>query len=254
MSWLEKLLQPVIFAHRGASAWAPENTLAAFRLAVEHGAPAIELDVKLTSDRKVVVLHDQTVDRTTNGHGDLRQFSLADLRELDAGGPFSAEYQGERIPTLVEVFEAVGKQVYINIELTNYASTRDKLPEEVAGLVRKYAMQDRVMFSSFHARNLVRVRHLFPQTPVGLLALEGLAGKLARGLVGRWVSPEIIHPYLQDVDEGFMRRQKHLHRRVHVWTVDDPQEMLHLASLGVHGIFIDDPRLALRTLKQGRMI
>jgi glycerophosphoryl diester phosphodiesterase len=129
MSWLEKLLQPVIFAHRGASAWAPENTLAAFRLAVEHGAPAIELDVKLTSDRKVVVLHDQTVDRTTNGHGDLRQFSLADLRELDAGGPFSAEYQGERIPTLVEVFEAVGKQVYINIELTNYASTRDKLPE-----------------------------------------------------------------------------------------------------------------------------
>ncbi len=251
MSWLEKLPQPVIFAHRGASAWAPENTLAAFRLAIEHGAPSIELDVKLTADRQVVVLHDQTVDRTTNGHGDLRQFTLADLRELDASNRFSAQYQGERIPTLAEVFEAVGEQVYINIELTNYASTRDGLPEQVAGLVRKYSIQDRVMFSSFHARNLVRVSRLFPQTPVGLLALEGRAGRLARGLVGRWVSPAFIHPYFQDVNERFMRRQKHLHRRVHVWTVDDPQEMLHLASLGVHGIFTDDPRLALRILNQG---
>jgi glycerophosphoryl diester phosphodiesterase len=251
MSWLEKLPQPVVFAHRGASAWAPENTLAAFRLAVEHGSPAIELDVKLTADRQVVVLHDQTVDRTTNGHGDLRRFTLADLREMDAGSPFSAQYQGERIPTLAEVFEAVGEQIYINIELTNYASTRDGLPEEVAGLVSKYAMQDRVMFSSFHARNLVRVSRLFPQTPVGLLALEGLAGRLARGLVGRWVSPAIIHPYFQDVNERFMRRQKHLHRRVHVWTVDDPQEMLRLASLGVHGIFTNDPRLALSILNQG---
>ncbi len=251
MSWLEKLPQPVVFAHRGASAWAPENTLAAFRLAVEHGAPAIELDVKLTADRQVVVLHDQTVDRTTNGHGDLSQFTLADLRKLDAGSFFSAQYQGEKIPTLVEVFEAVGEQVYINIELTNYASTRDDLPDLVAGLVRKYAMQDRVIFSSFYARDLARVSRLLPQTPVGLLALEGPAGRLARGLVGRWVSPAIIHPYFQDVNERFMHRQKYLHRRVHVWTVDDPQEMLRLVSLGVQGIFTNDPRLALRILNLG---
>ena len=251
MSWLEQLPQPVIFAHRGASAWAPENTLASFRLAVEHGAPAIELDVKLTADRQIVVLHDQTVDRTTNGHGDLRQFTLADLRELNAGNRFSAQYQGERIPTLAEVFEAVGEQVFINIELTNYASTRDGLPEQVAGLVGKYAMQNRVMFSSFQARNLARISRLFPQTPVGLLTLEGLAGMLARGLEGRWVSPAIIHPYFRDVDERFMRRQQQLHRRVHVWTVDDPQEMLRLASLGVHGIFTNDPRLALHILNRG---
>ncbi len=96
MSWLEQLSQPVIFAHRGASAWAPENTLAAFRLAVEHGAPAIELDVKLTADRQVVVLHDQTVDRTTNGHGDLRSFKLADLQRLDASGRFAAQYPGRK--------------------------------------------------------------------------------------------------------------------------------------------------------------
>jgi len=250
MSWLERLPQPVIFAHRGASAWAPENTLAAFRLAVGHGAPAIELDVKLTADRQVVVLHDQTVDRTTNGHGDLRQFNLADLRNLDAGSFFSAQYQGERIPTLAEVFEAVGEQVYINIELTNYASTGDTLPDLVAGLVSKYEMQERFLFSSFHPFNLARIRRLLPKTPAGLLASGGKPGRLARGLVGRWVTPAIIHPYFQDVDERFMRRQKQLHRRVHVWTVNDPQEMLRLASLGVDGIFSDDPRLALQILKQ----
>ena len=250
MSWLEQLPQPVIFAHRGASAWAPENTLAAFRLAIEHSAPAIELDVKLTADRQVVVLHDQTVDRTTNGHGDLRKFTLVDLCKLDAGRAFSAQYQGERIPTLAEVFEAVGEQVFINIELTNYASICDTLPELVAGLVRKYTMHDRVMFSSFFPSNLLRIRCLLPKTPAGLLALEGPAGRLGRGLIGRWITPAIIHPNFQDVDEQFMRRQKQFHRRVHVWTVNDPQEMRRLASLGVDGIFTDDPRLAMQTLNK----
>jgi glycerophosphoryl diester phosphodiesterase len=248
MSWLEQLSQPVIFAHRGASAWAPENTLAAFRLAVEHGAPAIELDVKLTADRQVVVLHDQTVDRTTNGHGDLRKFTLADLRKLDASGSFAAQYPGERIPTLAEVFEAVGQQVYINVELTNYASTGDNMVDLVAGVVREYAMQDRVMFSSFFPFNLPRIRRFLPQAPAGLLASEGSSGRLARGLFGRWITPAIIHPYYKDVDEGFMRRQKQLHRRVHVWTVDDPVDLLHLAALGVNGFFTNDPRQALQTL------
>jgi len=249
MSWLESLPQPVIFAHRGASAHAPENTLAAFRLAVEHGAPAIELDVKLTADRQVVVLHDQTVDRTTNGHGDLRTFTLADLRKLEAGGPFAAQYPGEKIPTLAEVFEAVGQQVYINVELTNYASTGDNMVDLVAGLVKEYAMQERVIFSSFFPFNLVRMRRYFPQAPAGLLASEGPAGRLARGLFGRWITPGILHPYYEDVSPRFMQRQKQLHRRVHVWTVDDPKDLLYLTGLGVTGFFTNDPRLALQTLK-----
>ncbi len=247
MSWLEQLSQPIIFAHRGASAWAPENTRAAFRLAVEHGAPAIELDVKLTADRQVVVLHDQTVDRTTNGHGDLRSFKLADLRRLDASGRFAAQYPGEKIPTLAEVFEAVGQQVYINVELTNYASTGDNLVALVAGLVSEYSMQDRVIFSSFFPFNLVRIKRLLPQVPAGLLTDEGPSGWLGRGLFGRWITPTIIHPYYKDVDERFMHRQKQLHRRVHVWTVDEPKDLLHLAALGVDGFFTNDPRQALQT-------
>ena len=96
---------PLIFAHRGASAHAPENTLAAFELAFQQNADVIELDSKLSADGHVVVIHDQSVDRTTNGFGRVSELTLAGLRELDAGSHFSATFHGEQIPTLVEVLE-----------------------------------------------------------------------------------------------------------------------------------------------------
>lgn len=250
MNLLEQLPQPVIFAHRGASAHAPENTLAAFRLAVDMRAPAIELDVKLTADRKLVVFHDLTVDRTTNGHGPLKEKTLPELRQLDAGSFFGSQFRGETIPTLDEVFESVGRLIYINIELTNYAAPLDGLADEVADLVKKHGMQDRVMFSSFFPTNLIKIRKLLPGCPAGLLTWEGTAGKLARGMIGAWITPRIIHPYTRDVTEAFMAHQKRKARRVHVWTVNDPQDMRRLFALGVNGIFTDDPPLALKILEE----
>jgi glycerophosphoryl diester phosphodiesterase len=249
MSLLEQLPRPVIFAHRGASAFAPENTLAAFRLASELGAPAIELDVKLNADGQVVVIHDQTVDRTTNGHGDVRNSSLAALRDLDAGRYFDPQYAGEKIPLLSEVLETVGHQMLVNIELTNYATTRDQLVEKVAELVKQHAMTDRVLFSSFTPFNLLRMHRLLPDTPSGLLALEGRSGIIARSFMGRWITPKIIHPFRDDVTPVFVARQKRVNRRIHVWTVNDPLEMKRLFDLGVDGIFTDNPRLALDTIK-----
>ena len=117
---IESLPQPVIFAHRGAAVYAPENTLAAFELALTQGADAIELDVKLSAEGCAVVIHDDTVDRTTNGAGRVKNLTLADLRSLDAGSAFSEKYSGEKIPLLEEVFEAVGGRALINVELTNY--------------------------------------------------------------------------------------------------------------------------------------
>ncbi|HBY09528.1 MAG TPA: glycerophosphodiester phosphodiesterase, partial [Chloroflexi bacterium] len=122
------LPRPAIFAHRGASAYAPENTLAAFKLAVDQGADAIELDAKLCADGQIIVIHDQTVERTSNGAGKVADLPLSALQELDAGSWFGLEFKGEPIPTLDEVFEAVGQKIFINIELTNYASPRDLLP------------------------------------------------------------------------------------------------------------------------------
>jgi glycerophosphoryl diester phosphodiesterase len=250
MSCLTQIRRPILFAHRGASAHAPENTLASFKRALEDGAEAVELDVKLTSDGKVVVLHDQTVDRTTNGHGDVRTMSLADVKRLDAGACFSPEFVGEPIPTLDEVFSAVGKKLFINVEITNYATPTDALPPRVVELVRSHGLQDWVMFSSFNALNLIRLKGMLPQVPVGILAEQGSPGKWARGFVGRFVAPKIVHPYFSDVDEAFVLRQHGDDRRVHVWTVNDPQEMRRLFQLKVDGIFTDDPRLASQILEE----
>lgn len=127
----------IIIAHRGDKTHAPENTLTIFRLAAENGADAIEFDLKLTSDGRIVVLLDQSVDRTTNGMGRIYRLSYASVRELDAGAWFSREFQGERIPNLNEVFEMVGKRLHINVELANYATPGEEPVPKVVDLVKK---------------------------------------------------------------------------------------------------------------------
>lgn len=236
---------PRFYAHRGASAHAPENTLAAFELAARQNAPAIELDVKLTADRRVIVLHDQTLNRTTNGSGPIRGLPLAAFRELDAGSWFSNEFRGEKIPTLDEVFETVGKKLHINVELTNYASPWDGLADEVAALVKKFNLQDRVLFSSFFPTNLQITRKYLPGTPRGQLVLPGASGWWQR-LAGNFMDLQAEHPYHADVTEESVHRSHSRGRRVQVWTVNDPQEMQRLATLGVDAIFTDNPLLALQ--------
>ena len=133
---------PIVFAHRGDEAHAPENTLSAFKQAVEKGTDGIEFDVKLTADGQVVVLHDQSVDRTTNGTGNVAKLSFAALRELDAGKQFPGQFPGEKIPTLDEVFETVGKRVYMNIELKNYSTPFDLLVPKVTDIIKKHRVKN----------------------------------------------------------------------------------------------------------------
>ena len=188
------LPRPTLFAHRGSSMVAPENTLAAFELAVRQGADAIELDAKLSKDGAVMVIHDQTVERTTGAKGRVRQLTLAELRELDAGSFFDASFKGEKIPTLDEVFEAVGKKTYINVELTNYASPTDSLPEKVAEMVLAHGLVGRVFFSSFNPLALIRARGRLPLVPGGLLCIAGQPGAWARGWAGRMAGYQALHP------------------------------------------------------------
>lgn len=240
---LTQLPPPFYFAHRGASAHAPENTLAAFELALEQGAPAIEFDVKLTADRHVVIHHDLTLDRTTDGSGPLSKQSLAALRELDAGSKFSAQFRGEKIPTLDEVFESLGRKMFMNVELTNYASPFDGLVDEVVKLVRKHGLEERVLFSSFYPTNLVRARRLLPSVPRGQLSLPGGSGWWQR-LAAGFMNLQTEHPWKADVSEQSVRRAHAKNRRVCAWTVNDPAEMKSLRALGVDAIFTDDPLLA----------
>ena len=247
----QQLPRPTIFAHRGAKNHAPENTLAAFRLAITQGAPAIELDAKLTADGEIVVFHDRTLERTTDGTGRLQDKTLAALKELDAGSHFSPAFRGEPIPTLAEVFEAVGHQVFINIELTNYASLKDQLPDKVAKLVVDLNMQERIMFSSFNRFALQRARELLPKVPCGLLALPGWLGAPARSWLGRrWVEYQALHPALVDAKPGLIDKAHKRGHRVHVYTVNQRTDMLRLFQYGVDGIFTDDPPLAFDVLRQ----
>jgi glycerophosphoryl diester phosphodiesterase len=242
--WLD-LVRPVVIAHRGASLLAPENTMAAFELACKLGAPAIEFDVKLSADGQVVIIHDQTVDRTTNGKGRVDQLPLAALRELDAGCTFAGKYTGEHIPTLEELFERIGKKIYMNIELTNYATPFDSLVDRVAALIRKHSLESRVLFSSFFPINLIRARRLLPRVPRGQLLHPGFAGAWQR-LASRLFNVQAEHPYTADVSERTVLRMHARGHRVHVWTVNDSDEMRRLLSLGVDGLFTDDPELALQ--------
>ncbi len=243
---LTTLPQPILFAHRGASAHAPENTLAAFELALAQGADGIELDVKLSADGHVVVIHDPTIDRTTGAHGRVKDLSLAELRGLNAGSFYSANFSTEKIPMLEEVFEALGKKIFINVELTNYNTPRDHLVESVCMLVKKFNVQKHVMFSSFYASNLSKARSYLPEVPCGLLAFNGLLGAWARSFGFAFGKYAALHPYLKDVTPQQVQRVHRLKGRVHVWTVNAEEDMRRLFGWGVDAIFTDDPQLAVR--------
>jgi len=237
--------KPFLLAHRGASKYAPENTLPAFELALEQGADGVELDVKLSADGQPVVIHDAAVDRTTDGHGRVSELTLADLRSLDAGAKFEAGFRGTRIPTLAEVFEAIGARAVINVELTNYSTPFDGLVDKVCELVKAHGLQERILFSSFLGGNLVRARRLMQgSVPCGLLALPGWKGAWARSFGFMFGEYEALHPHYSDVTAQQVSRVHRLRRRIHVWTVNLDEDLARLNDWGVDGFITDDPLAA----------
>jgi glycerophosphoryl diester phosphodiesterase len=246
-----ELPKPAIFAHRGASVYAPENTLAAFQLAVQQGADGIELDVHLTKDGHVVVAHDDHLERTTGFNGRISELSLAEIKQLDAGSFFDSLYQNERIPALVEVLELLNRRIVINIELKNLFSIDDRLPQAVADLVKQFGMQNRVFFSSFNPLALRQIKKFLPQSEVGLLALQGNSGWWARGWPGRLLVPyEALHPAVEDVSPSLIQRFHRKGIRVHTYTVNEPNLIQKMIQFKVDGFFTDDPLLA-RKIQRG---
>lgn len=245
---LEQFPTPIILAHRGDLAHAPENTLPSFQQAIQKGADGVELDAKLTADGHVVVFHDMTVDRTTNGNGKLASFSLEAIRKLDAGSWFSEKFKGVQVPLLKEVFEIVGKDKLINIELTNYTTPRDGLVDKVCDLIKRHGNQKQIIFSSFFASNLKRGAQVLPEVSRGLLAMPGIAGIWARSFGFTFGEYKALHPHISSVSREQINRVHRLKRRVHVWTANLPEEIIKLKEWGVDGIFTDDPAAALKAL------
>jgi glycerophosphoryl diester phosphodiesterase len=238
---------PLVIAHRGASAFAPENTLAAFRRAAELGADAIELDAKLTRDGTVVCHHDRTLERTTNGSGRVRDHTWDEIRRLDAGTHFSDRFAGEPIPSLEDVLRECGRSLLVNVELTNYGSPTDTLPSSVVSLVARLGAESRVLISSFNTIALRACARLSPRLPLALL-LRKDQGPLRRVLFPLLAPHEALH--LGDNLAGRAEVQRALGRalRVHVWTVNTPERIRELVRSGVHGVITDAPDLARRAL------
>jgi len=244
MHWIEKIQNPIIFGHRGASKYAPENTIAAFELTLQQGAKAFELDTMLSADGIPVVIHDRTVDRTTNGSGKVDQLSVKKLRTLDAGSTFSPKFINEKIPLLEEVFTKFKNRALINVELKKYQNSFDMLPEKVFEIAKRIDIYDQLLFSSFNPSYLNRIRHLIPGAHVALICSTGASGYLARSKVFSWISPDYIHPYFKVISETFIEKQHRMNRRVNAWTVNQSADMIELIKHGIDGIITNDPKLA----------
>ena len=237
--------------HRGASHDAPQNTLAAFRLANAYGADGYELDAQLSKDGALVVIHDFTVDKTTDGSGRVSSFTLDELKRLDAGSKFCPEFAGERIPTLAEVFDVRQAHTIVNIELKT-ASPRDSgLEDATIRLVRERKLEDRVIVSSFNPFSLLRVRRRAPELRIGLLYAPDLPLYLRRAWFRFVLRPDALHPRYQMVNARYMEWAQKRGCDVNVWTVDDPEDMKRLAGLGVNAIITNRPDVARDALVGG---
>jgi glycerophosphoryl diester phosphodiesterase len=236
-------------AHQGASAYAPGNTLAAFRLALEMGADGFELDIMLSADGHLVVIHDDTVDRTTHGSGPVRQKTLAELKALDAGTRFEARFAGERIPTLQEVFDLVaGNRAFVNVELKADSLKSDGLEEKLAALIRRYDLGERLLISSFNPFALWRMRRLAPDLPLALLYAENMPVHLRNRWLAFLSRPDALNPSLRMATQEHVRWAKSKGYRLYVWTVDEEPEMRRLIALGVDGIITNKPDLLRQVL------
>lgn len=243
--------RPLNFAHRGASARAPANTLAAFTLAAELGADGVELDTHLSEDGEVVVIHDFGLEATTDGQGLVQHKTLAELKRLDAGSWFDPAFAGQRIPTLQEVIDKVGHHLLLNIELKTKSLGDDGLAEAVVRVVEANGLVDRVIVSSFNPLALRRVKKLNALVDIGLLYAPHLPVYLRRPWLRVLLRPNALHPHHTMVDGEYVRRAQRNGYRIHTWVVEDVDEMRRLKEWGVDSIITSQPGLLRRTMLAG---
>lgn len=232
-------------AHRGFQSQYPENTMISFMAAVRAGAQFVELDVTFTLDRQVVVIHDETLDRTTNGTGPVHGYSLNELRQLDAGSWFHSRFVGEKIPTLDEVLEQLAGKAYINLEIKAHDHTaRDllgKLEQTVVDMVGRRKMQACVLISSFdpvvlknvkrldHAINVAFISKYFKHKETAALCME--------------LEVFSYHPNLENLD---LEQVKTMHRagfHVFPYNIDTEEDICRAFVLEVDGLIAKNPPL-----------
>ena len=246
-----KFQQPLIIAHRGYRAKYPENTLCAFEAALDAGAAMIELDVSLTYDRKVVVIHDTTLQRTTNGYGPVNGLTLRELKRLDAGSWFHSDFAGERIPELIEVLELVDGRALINIEIKSGAyepnHPPDAIERQVMQLMRQKKARDYILISSFNIFILEQLAAHKDAPPLAWIS-KSPADRHTVNMCSR-INAFSWHPEHLILTRDQVEMMHAAGIRVFPFNMESKAEFKHALSMGVDGVIINDPEEALNWLK-----
>ena len=238
------------FAHRGANVMAPENTMAAFQKALELGADGFEFDVQLSKDGVPVVIHDEELKRTTNGSGLVKDLTLAELQNLDAGSWFSPEFAGTKIPTLDQLLDHfLDSNLIFNIELKSGIVIYPGIEEAVLKSITSRKLEERVILSSFDHYCLVNCRNLNPEVRIGILYMTGLyePWKYARSLGCYSVHPLFYHLQHPEIVIGF----KEHNLPIYAWTVNEPKYMELMVAGGIEAIITDQPQELKKILDGG---
>jgi glycerophosphoryl diester phosphodiesterase len=246
-----KFQQPLIIAHRGYRAKYPENTLSAFKAALDAGAAMIELDVSLSNDRKVVVIHDTTLQRTTNGHGPVNGLTLRELKQLDAGSWFHSNFAGERLPELIEVLELVDGRALINIEIKSSAyepnHPLDAIERQVMQLMRQKKARDYILISSFNIFILEQLAAYKDAPPLAWIS-KSPADRHTVRMCTR-INAFSWHPehLILTCDQIEMMHAAGI--RVFPFNMESKADFNRMLSMGVDGVIINDPIEAMQWVK-----
>ncbi|MCI5650021.1 MAG: glycerophosphodiester phosphodiesterase [Fusicatenibacter sp.] len=231
-----------VWAHRGASGYAPENTLEAFLLAAEQGADGVELDVQMTKDGELVVIHDEVIDRVSDGKGHVKDHNLEELKKFHFN-TLHPEYQMAVIPTLREVYECLKPTgMTINVELKTGIFWYPDLEKKVLELTKELEMEDRVIYSSFNHYSIQKILNLNPDAKTGILYGDVIVDVVdyAKRLGTGALHPALYHTYMGD----FLKEYVNSELQVHVWTVNDKREIQRLMDAGVDAVITNYPDVA----------
>ena len=237
-----------VLGHRGASFYAPENTIPAFSLALEQGADGVELDVHLSKDGELVVIHDERIDRTTNGTGFVKDYTLAELKGFEAANGKEG-FDGVAIPTLAEVFELFkDNDKLVNVEIKTDIFDYPGICEKLLALEDSAGMNGRIIYSSFNHYTVREMKALRPSSKVGLLYMCGFVSPWD---YAKALGAECLHPHFITMcrTPGMAEECARLGIETNVWTVDESARMEQLIALGATSIITNKPDLAITVCK-----
>ncbi len=238
----------LLFGHRGAKGLAPENTLPAFLLAKEIGVDGVELDVHLSKDNEVIVMHDDAVNRTTNGRGRVRDMTLNEIKALDAGSWFAQKWKGTKVPTLEEVLDALGNKMLYKIEIKHSSKVYPSIEEKVLNIIAKKGLKNKAQIISFDFDSLKTVKQLDSKAQVGII-IEGKPEWFFD--IARKLDAEFIHGFFGLVDEDDVAACRKAGIKLGVWTVNELSDIERYCKMAIDDITSDYPDRLRQVCKVG---